>query len=502
MNYVDYFLDRITMYRLMLYYLIVVLLWALVLSFFGLIHYTPLSLLGSTAIVLSISLVTNWLFSWVFSAPTNLESAYITSLILVCILPPWQTVHDLPLLIWAPILAMAAKYILAIRKKHVFNPTAIAVVLTAYWLNLSASWWVGTTLMAPIVLLGGLLIVRKIRRIDLVFSFFVAAIVTIGLFTLAKGSDLLKITETTFLHSSLLFFAFVMLTEPLTTPPTQVLQIIYGGLIGILFAPQLHFGKLYSTPELALVVGNVFSFVVSPKIKERLVLKEKNHLAPDVLELVFQPSHPLKFHSGQYLEFTLPHAHTDARGNRRYFTVASSPTEPQVHLGVKFYPNSSSFKKTLGDLEIGETLMAGQLAGDFTLPKETNQKLVFMAGGIGITPFRSMIKYLIDTKQSRDIVLLYMNKTKESIVYGDLFAQAEPLGVHTHYILTDPAPPDWQGLTGFIDANMIKKTISDYQNHFFYISGPQVMVASMRDMLQGMGVKADHIKKDFFPGLV
>jgi len=114
----------------------------------------------------------------------------------------------------------------------------------------------------------------------------------------------------------------------------------------------------------------------------------------------------------------------DSRGNRRYFTIASSPTEKELRLGVKFYPNGSSFKKALASMNEADTIIASQLSGDFIMPSNKKKKLVFIAGGIGITPFRSMIKYLIDTKQKRDIVLIYSNRTKTDVIYKNIFDSA------------------------------------------------------------------------------
>ena len=501
-QYIDYILDRVTMYRLVLYYLIAIIVMALGLSAFGLIPYTFLGLLGSTAVLLGISLVTNIVFSKVFDAPTNIESAYITALILVCILPPIQSIHDLPLLGWAAILSMASKYILAIRNKHVFNPAAIAVVLTAFWLNQSATWWVATSAMLPVVIIGGLLMVRKMRRYDLVFSFFVASIVTTSFFAIIQGHDLFNTVDELLIRSPLFFFAFVMLTEPLTSPPTKLLQSLYGGLVGILFAPQVHFGTLYFTPELALVIGNVFSYIVSPKIKERLVLQKSSYISPDIAEFIFKPARPFSYSPGQYMEFTLPHEHSDSRGNRRYFTLSSSPTEPTIDLGIKFYPNGSTFKEHLLTLVPGKTLMTGQLAGDFTMPTDTSKKLVFIAGGIGITPFRSMLKYLTDKREMRKITLLYTNKTPQDIVYKDIFDQAEAvLGTKTVYTCTAAKPGEWNGRVGQITGDMIRAEVPDFAESIFYISGPHAMVSGVETTLQQLGIPHAQIKKDFFPGL-
>src|SRR5438067_12955651 len=111
-----------------------------------------------------------------------------------------------------------------------------------------------------------------------------------------------------------------------------------------------------------------------------------------MMNFVFKPSHRLAFEPGQYMEVTLAHAKPDSRGNRRFFTIASSPTEDYLNLGVRFYEDSSSFKKALSRIDGRTTIIAGQVGGDFTLPPDPRQKLAFIAGRIGITPFRRMWK--------------------------------------------------------------------------------------------------------------
>ena len=99
----------------------------------------------------------------------------------------------------------------------------------------------------------------------------------------------------------------------------------HGALVGFLFSSSIHIVSVYSTPELALLAGNIFAYAVSPKHKFILELKEKILVASDVYDFVFKSDHKLKFKHGQYLEWTLGHDGQDARGIRRYFSIASSP---------------------------------------------------------------------------------------------------------------------------------------------------------------------------------
>lgn len=495
------------MYRLMLYYLIALLAVAVGLCFLGILSFKPFDLIFSSLILVAICWIANKIFASTFQVPANVESVYITALILALIITPPQTsgrayFAGLGFLFWASVWAMASKYMLAWRGKHIFNPAAFAVALTALTINQSASWWVGTLWMMPFVVIGGLLVTRKIRRFDLILSFLVVGLIAI-VGPVIFRSNPITTTYVALVNSPILFFSFVMLSEPLTTPPTKKLRISYGIVTGLLSTPALHFGGLYSTPELALLAGNVFSYLVSPKQKYLLALKSKEEAGADTYDFIFRPNRRVKFRPGQYMEWTLGHKKSDSRGNRRYFTIASSPTERDVRLGVKFYDQPSSFKRTMLALPTGRQVLAGQLAGDFTLPHNPAQKLVFIAGGIGITPFRSMLKYLVDRNERRNIILFYSNKLDSEVVYADVLVQAhEKLGVKTVLTLTDQTkiPTDWQGYTGYINAAMIAKEVPDYKQRSYYISGPHSMVTAFEKVLKDMGIPNKQIKIDFFPG--
>jgi ferredoxin-NADP reductase/Na+-transporting NADH:ubiquinone oxidoreductase subunit NqrB len=504
---IDNVLNRITMYRLVLYYLIFLVLTGAALSFFGFLPFQPFDLLVSTSVLVSVCWIANSTFAKVLNVPANTESLYITAFILALIITPQPVARPFSagsaLLLWAGVLAMASKYILAIRRKHIFNPAALAVALAALTLNQAASWWVGTVAMAPFVLVGGLLVARKLARFDLILSFVGAACAVTLAATLAKGTGVLPAAGQLLADTPLLFFAFVMLTEPLTTPPGRTRRVVYGAAVGLLFASPLPIGRVFSTPEFALLVGNVLSYLTSPKARHLLRLKARTQLGPDIYEFQFAGDTRLRFRPGQYLEWTLRHSRPDSRGNRRYFTIASSVDEREVRLGVKFYPRASSFKRSLLAMRPGHEIVASQLAGEFVLPEDEREKLVFMAGGIGITPFRSMIKDLLDRCEVRPITVLYSNRTAPEIVYADVLEKArDQLGIKTVYTLTDvkSVPPDWQGETGRVDAEMIANAVPDYHERTFYLSGPRSLVVGFEDVLRNIGIPKRRIKTDFFPG--
>jgi ferredoxin-NADP reductase/Na+-translocating ferredoxin:NAD+ oxidoreductase RnfD subunit len=505
---IDKLLNRVSMYKLVLYYLIALVAAAIGLNLTGVLHYSAVSIAISTTILVGACWAINEVFAGVFDAPTNVESAYITGLILALIISPmangsWP--QHIAFLLAASGLAMASKYILTINKKHIFNPAAVAVALTALGPHQSADWWVGTAALLPFVIIGGVLLVRKIRRGRMVAIFFISTLAATTLYTLLAGHSVPTALHQTLANSAMFFLGFVMLTEPITTPPTAMKQSWYAVLTGFLFPPQFHLLSLYSTPELALVGSNIFSYLISPKTKLFPSLKQKIRVTPDSADFVFATNiRKFNYQPGQYMEWTLPHYDTDNRGNRRYFTLASSPTEKDIRIGIKFYDHGSSFKQAMLNMEADTTIVAAQLSGDFVMPKDPQQKLVFIAGGIGVTPFRSMVKYLIDTNQRRSVTLLYAARTKEDFAYKDIFEQAiTSIGMKVRYVISDgQAANGANQRSGRIDGAMIAMEVPDYLDRTFYISGTHAMVRDMQRILTRMEVPRNQIKTDYFSGYV
>jgi ferredoxin-NADP reductase/Na+-transporting NADH:ubiquinone oxidoreductase subunit NqrB len=494
LNTIDRWLNQITMYRLLLYGLITIAVWATALGFLGVLPYAGLQFMGSAVLLIFISALTNYIFAKITGAATNTESYAITALILFCIMTPPSTPAQFAQLAAVAAIAMASKYIFAIGKKHLFNPAAIALVILGVFGSAESIWWIATSSMLPLVVILGTLVVRKIRRSSLVISFLITALVIMFVDSPPGLDGLVDFISISLTSWPLIFLGTIMLSEPLTTPPTKKLQILYGVLVGILFNLRFSIGPLHSTPELALVLGNIFSYLVSSKQKLQLTLQSKKQLSTCVHEFVFTPNQKLKFSAGQYLEWTLAHKNVDARGNRRFFTVASSPTESNIELGISTAGDKlSSFKRALLSLEVGQELYAGQLSGDFTLPKDQNQKLVFIAGGIGITPFRSMVKYLLDTNQKRDIILLYTCSHQDDFAYLELFTQAAKAGVKLVKIATSEQ--------GHLTEVLIKKEVADYPDRRYYLSGSNAMVVSYENLLENLGIPRANIVTDYFPGL-
>ncbi len=501
----DRVLDRVTMYRLVTWYLVGLLAIASVLGALGELSYTPVSIVSTALIAVFACVSINALFARVFAAPLNNDSATITGLILALIVGPAVTTDAFVFLAWACILAMASKYIIAWRHTHLFNPAAIAIVLTSIFAHHSASWWISDSRLTPFVVLGGLLVVRKLRRTDLVFAFLLTTLFGSLAWNALDGISWQQAIRQDVFESFVWFLGFVMLTEPVTMPRRKLWQMAYAVLLGILVMPEFHIGNHFLAPELALVIANAAMLFSRSLDKRWFALHRVFHLGPGLLDFVYRLPAPLAYRPGQYMEWTVDHAHVDSRGKRRYFTLASSPTEKELRIGVKFERDGSSFKQRFLDQSFaGKPTLAAQVAGDFTMPRNPDRKLAFIGGGIGITPFRSMAKYLTDRREQRDVVLLYAASDPTEFVYRDIFdAAAATLRFRTVYLLSGRhgVPQWWQGEVDRVTPALIARQIPDYLDRLFYVSGSADMVRSTVQALHAVGVHERNIRTDYFSGL-
>ena len=511
MNPIDKFLNDITMYRLTMFGLGILALVTIVCAFFGWLPFTALDLLLSLVALLFGTYASNSLFALFTKAAPTPESAYITALILFFICTPLQSANDAVLLILAAVIAMASKYIIVWNKKHIFNPAAFAALAFTLAGSGLASWWIATPILLPFVLIIGLLVVRKLRRFDLFFTFIAVATVVFLVRSYLGGTPPVTAFLQFLTSWPLFFFGTFMLTEPQTAPPQKSDRFIYGGIIGLLFSLAFNFGPLTATPELALIVGNIYSYAVSMRRRISLRFHSVTKLSREIYEFAFDPNVQLKFQAGQYVEWTLSHKPTDKRGIRRFFTVASAPEDPVVRLGVRVPPESSHFKDALlafseppkkGGISIEPIVSITGLAGEFTLPQDPTQRMAMIAGGIGITPFMSMFRHLAMRHERRDMVLLYAAPTPADFAYNDEIEKIkDSIGLTVIYLPTDFTElSDWEGPSGNVTNVLIQKEIKDFKVRHWYLSGPQAMVENYSWLVRSMGVAKKDIKTDYFPG--
>jgi glycine betaine catabolism B len=480
---IDSFNDKLTSYRLMLYFLLTLVGWAVAGSFFhNQVPYTWHQILISAGWLAAVCWVANKLIARFLNIPANKESDLITALILALILSPPTTVHQFALTAAAAVAAIVSKFVITVHKSHLFNPAAIGAFVSGELFHSYAAWWVGTKFMAPVVFIGGLLIMRKMKRYTLV-AVFMAFYILYLIFTNNNGGNLhflwLELVST-----PVLFFAYVMLIEPQTTPSQLGKYIPYALLVGLFYSDT----KLKISPEEALLIGNIFTFIFARKRRYVMKFICKRQEAAGIFSYAFAMPSGLNFKAGQYMEWTIAQNKTDSRGNRRYLTISSSPTEKGIMFSIKHPPKASAFKQKLNQLKPGDAVLASDLSGSFTLPKDTSKKVALMAGGVGITPFRSMAKYLIDAGEKRDVVLLYSASDAAEFSFQDLFKQAAGVGMRTSYV------------TDKVDSSRIKSIVPDFKQRTFYISGPYPYVHAMESSLLRLGVSPAGIITDYFPG--
>jgi ferredoxin-NADP reductase/Na+-translocating ferredoxin:NAD+ oxidoreductase RnfD subunit len=490
-------IKNLSMYALMSYFLFSLIGLSVILSLAGILAYPWWHILGSGIVLTIAAVIFNWILARLFKVKTNPESQFITAWILTLIVGPYNPLEHFWILVGIAALAQASKYILAYKKKHIFNPAAAGVLASFFLLNQGASWWVGGKYTLPVVIIGGLLLARKIRRLHLVLSFLITYVLLI----------LTQTTSLSFLiYSSLFFFAFVMLVEPLTSPAGKKYRVFYGIFIALALFLLQTFTVLPYTLELALLAGN-FTFWMFKSRKERITVKfiERVPRAKNIYSFWFEPIKKINFIPGQFLEWTLAHDKHDNRGVRRWFTITASPTEDKIMLTTKLAEKSSTFKSALNSLAPGDEIVISDPDGEFILPSDPNKKLVFIAGGIGITPYRSIVKYLLDTNQSRDIILMYSARSTDEFTFKDLWEEAQKkFGLKPVYVATDEkGPPASQARAlraGYINPEMIKQEVPDWTDRLFYVSGPEPMVEAFEKMLLNMGIADKNIIRDYFPG--
>lgn len=222
-----------------------------------------------------------------------------------------------------------------------------------------------------------------------------------------------------------------------------------------------------------------------------LTLIDKKQETADVWTFTFEPSSPITWEPGQFLIYQLPHKNEDVRGKMRFFTISSPPFEKYPAITTRIQnEDGSSFKKTLLSMKSGDKIEAKGPDGNFIV-EDLNRNYVFIAGGIGITPFHSIIKQLNNDNSLPRITLLYANKN-DDILFKKEFdqIQKENKNLNVEYILSPK----------HIDGSLIEEKVKDITNSLFYVSGPNPMVDSLMQILKELGVFEKGIMQDYFHG--
>lgn len=200
------------------------------------------------------------------------------------------------------------------------------------------------------------------------------------------------------------------------------------------------------------------------------------------------------YRPGQYIMMELETGDDD---NIRPLSIASSPTENFLLFSTKI--SESSFKQKFNSLQTGDKIKIKGPMGIFVL-KEDAKEIIFLGGGIGITPFRDMMKYATDKKLPIRLTLLYSNRNPNEICYRDEWPIMEKQNSNLKVANTITDDPGWQGRKGRINEAMIKEFCNDFNSMLFYICGPPAMVDALSQLLKSMNVPRQNIKIEKFAG--
>lgn len=231
------------------------------------------------------------------------------------------------------------------------------------------------------------------------------------------------------------------------------------------------------------------------------LIKDKKEIAKDTLQVTFETSDSFEFKPGQYCFVTLTTPpYQDERGNKRHFSIVNSPNEKGI-ITIATRLRDSGFKKSLKEQPLGTEVELGPISGSFTLPEDTSKPLVFIAGGIGITPFMSMLSLEKTDSLGHRITLVYSNRDQFSTAYLDELKVLATQIPNFKLILTMTEDPNWQGEKRRIDAAFIKDYFGNNLNGYaYFVVGPPPMVEAVQKALEEAGVDSVNIKIENFTG--
>jgi ferredoxin-NADP reductase len=212
--------------------------------------------------------------------------------------------------------------------------------------------------------------------------------------------------------------------------------------------------------------------------------------ASDSFSFIFEKPENFSFTPGQFLIYEIPNPKHDERGEERYFTISSAPFENEIRLTTRFSQKTSTFKYDLTKLKNGDVISVKGPEGEFKFDKSFENHLM-IAGGIGITPYRSVLLDLQRNNQEPNIVLYYANKNIEIVFQDELEELINPNFLIEYFIAENKLTPE-----------KIYEDFKIINNCAIYLSGPEPMVEEFLNKLKALGVPEKNIKTDYFPGYI
>lgn len=232
-------------------------------------------------------------------------------------------------------------------------------------------------------------------------------------------------------------------------------------------------------------------------------LIRREEVAVGTLAFTLEKPPDFQFTAGQFAVLTLiDPPETDAEGNRRIFSIASAPHEDGLLFAVRL--RDTAFKRVLQSLPLGTAVSLKGPLGSFTLPADATAPVVFLIGGIGITPVRSLVVHAAHAKLPHSLFLFYSNRRPEDAAFLTELQALESQNPNYHLIATvteaaTSAQP-WRGETGYIDRAMLERHLPDLQASMYYLAGPAAMVGAMRQLLESVGASDDRVRSEKFTG--
>lgn len=232
----------------------------------------------------------------------------------------------------------------------------------------------------------------------------------------------------------------------------------------------------------------------------RATVAETREVAKGTLLVLFAVEGYPDYRPGAYFWVELPdRGHADEKGLRRHISLVTSPTEHGV-VGLATRLRDTAFKRTLAELEVGDEVQVEEPKGSFLLPEDTQADYVFVAGGIGITVFRSMLRYIADEGLPYRITLVYSNRDRESSAFLDELEELERRIEGLRVILTMTDEPGWEGETRRLDAGVLDELVGGLDGKTFLVAGPPAMANAVAESLLAAGVEEDRVRSDSFSG--
>lgn len=484
-----------SMYRLMSTSLLALLLLSVVFAGIGLIGYDPMGIVTIALVACVATAASTLIFANIFRHTAHLESSLITGVLIAFILPPSLQPGDLLAAACAGAIAGASKYLFVIGKRHFLNPAAVGSA-AAVALGLGASfWWIANPPMAVAIVIAGALVAWRSGLGSVALAGIGVGAVALMARLLLSGEELWSSLYLAATSYPLVFLGLFMLIEPLTMAGRMVSRLAVATVVGLgvalPFSVPLGTFTLYSSPEIALLAGNLVALAATLVTRGSrsggASLATTTQLGDYGAIFTFSLPRPVRFLAGQWVELHFPHGRADQRGVRRVFSVVSAPHEatspsPTLRIATRLSTPGSSFKRALSGAPATSGARIVHIGGDFLLPADTSTPLLLLAGGVGVTPFLSQLAEDTHRGTVRDVVLIDVRKDSAESWGDDIIGASGA----THLITSR------QGLEQTLAQ------IPDISDRWCAVSGSPGFVRSGTARLKALGARS--VATDSFTG--